>query len=48
MLDTVRVALGRPRRGQTVRECRHCGTSLRRRAAECPACESTEIAIYRL
>lgn len=48
MLDTVRIALGRPARQKLHFECRHCGTALRHRERECPACESTEIARYEL
>lgn len=29
-------------------ECRDCGKSLEPEADECPACDSTEIAIYTL
>ncbi len=48
MLDTVRIALGRPARRGTHHECRHCGTTVARNEAECPACESTEFATYEL
>lgn len=48
MLDTVRLALGRPARQQTHFECRNCGTALNRGAGECPSCESTEIVRYEL
>lgn len=48
MLDTVRIALGRPARRQTHYECRHCGTALADGEGECPACESTEVARYEL
>lgn len=46
MLETVRRVLARPFRPTTVRECRHCGTSLSAAADVCPACDSTEIATY--
>lgn len=48
MLDTVRLALGRPSRSGTFYECRHCGTSLARPDDDCPACDSSEVASYEL
>jgi rubrerythrin len=48
MLDTVRIALGRRSRDATLYECRHCGTAVSRQDAECPACESVEVATYEL
>jgi len=48
MLDTVRLALGRPTSRQTFHECRHCGTSLPSAHAACPSCDSTEVATYEL
>jgi rubrerythrin len=29
-------------------ECRNCGTSLESREAECPYCDRTEVAVYRV
>lgn len=48
MLDTVRLALGRPARQQTHVECRNCGSALAGGDAQCPACGSTEVARYEL
>lgn len=48
MLDTVRLALGRPARQQTHVECRNCGAALAGGDAECSACGSTEVARYEL
>lgn len=48
MLDTVRRALVRPLNRRTRYECRDCGTTVRHANAECPACESTDIASYDL
>lgn len=48
MLDTVRIALGRPARRGTHYECRNCGTALPRTDTECPDCGSTEVAVYEL
>jgi len=33
---------------RTIRECRRCGTTVEAETDACPACESTEIATYRL
>lgn len=48
MLDTVRSALGRSARRATRYECRNCGMTLAPDDAECPACESAEVATYEL
>lgn len=48
MIDTVRLALGRPARQQTHVECRNCGTGLAKGDAQCPACGSGEVARYEL
>lgn len=47
-------ALSRARNGgsdddpASLYECRNCGTSVSRRASDCPVCGSAEIASYRL
>lgn len=48
MLETVRLALDRIARSPKHYECRRCGTGLQRSNAECPACESSEVASYEL
>lgn len=48
MFDTVRSMLGRSTRAGTRYECRLCGTNLPTKAAECPVCESAEVATYEL
>lgn len=48
MLETVRIALGRPARRSKHYECRNCGTALPRGEDECPDCESSEIARFEL
>ncbi|MDX1748247.1 MAG: hypothetical protein R3324_20110 [Halobacteriales archaeon] len=48
MLETVRLAFGRPARRGIHYECRDCGTALDGAKATCPACESTEVAVFEL
>lgn len=48
MLDTVRIALGRPSQHQTIHECRRCGTEVGPRTGSCPSCGSADVATYDL
>ncbi|MFB6354233.1 MAG: hypothetical protein ABEJ92_09120 [Halobacteriales archaeon] len=48
MLETVRLALGRPGPSHTLYECRNCGTTVAAEDDDCPACGSDEVAAYDL
>jgi len=46
MFETLKRAVWRGSRGDSIRECRRCGTTVERAAGGCPACKSTDIAQY--
>jgi rubrerythrin len=46
-LTTLLRRFGRTRT-RTVRECRRCGTNVDPDEEQCPSCESTELATYRI
>jgi rubrerythrin len=46
MFEQLKRVVGRKRRGDSVRECRRCGTTVERADGGCPACESTDIVQY--
>ncbi len=48
MLETVRIALGRPARPSKHYECRQCGTAVGEAEADCPSCDSSDVAVFDL